>query len=89
MKEYESGELDESIAYLSSQSPAHGVRKALRTLVPVYIDGELCIPKNVCFSLSTNFKYIYISSLLLHIFTISWNTLYGYFFWKLWKTHRY
>ena len=49
MKEYESGELDESIAYLSSQSPAHGVRKALRTLVPVYIDGGLCFPKNVCF----------------------------------------
>ena len=39
MQEYESGELDEAIAYLSSQSPAHGVRKALRTLVPVYIDG--------------------------------------------------
>ena len=39
IRRYESGEIDEELALLASQSPAHGVRKALRTLVPVYIDG--------------------------------------------------
>jgi hypothetical protein len=39
IRRYESGEIDEELALLASQSPAHGVRKALRTLIPVYIDG--------------------------------------------------
>ena len=38
-KKLESGQLDEELALLSARSPTHGVRKALRTLVPVYIDG--------------------------------------------------
>ena len=39
MQKFESGQLDEELALLSARSPIHGVRKALRTLVPVYIDG--------------------------------------------------
>ena len=39
MRRFQSGEIDEELALLASQSPAHGVRKALRTLVPVYVDG--------------------------------------------------